>query len=103
MGNTFKILIIFIAFTFLISVVAFTLSIISFMKTNKESFFNNAGDATKTGWYETLNRSCKPNLKKCVVKNNSGSYHYFCSKDCDLKEVKGKEIEEPMNWSVRYA
>ena len=63
------------------------------------------GDAQKTGFYKTFNRKCKPGLNKCVVKNNSGSYHYFCSKDCHLKKenVKGEKIEEPMSWEVRYA
>lgn len=41
---------------------------------------------------------------KCLVKNNSGSYHYFCSDNCVDKEenVKGKKIKEPMAWQVRF-
>ena len=69
--------------------------------------FPKAGDAQKTGWYRTLGRECEPGLNKCVVKNNSGSYHYFCSENpnCSIpgENVSGKKVEEPMDWAVRFA
>lgn len=92
--------------------VALALSIAAIIvATNSEGFadikFPKMGDAQSTGWYRTLGRECKPNDHKCVVKNNSGSYHYFCSKhkNCNIERenVQGELIDEPMAWQVRYA
>ena len=91
-----------------ISVIALAIGIAALIITKQENFstiYPMAGDAQKTGWYRTRNRECKPGLNKCVVKNNSGSYHYFCSKNCNLERenVKGTKVQEPMAWQVRYA
>jgi hypothetical protein len=91
--------------------ISLLLSIASLVISLNEGFANikfpEAGDAQKTGWYRTLNRQCEPGLHKCYIKNNSGSYHYYCSDkdDCYLKDenVKGTKIQEPMAWQVRYA
>lgn len=100
----------------IISIIALFLSIIAISLSIKENFnnikfstikFPTIGPAKKTGWYRTLGRECNPESHKCFIKNNSGSYHYFCSKhkDCNIADenVKGTLIEEPMEWPVRFA
>ena len=73
--------------------IAFVLSIVAIIQINQESF------SVQDGYYQTFNTQCRPNKKKCVVKNNSGSYHYYCSDKCTL----GEEVKEPMDWAVRFA
>ncbi len=96
----------------IISIIALILSIIALIMISKKECFGNIkfptiGPAEKTGWFRTLGKECAPGLNKCFVKNNSGSYHYFCSKhkNCNIADenVKAEKIEEPMAWHVRFA
>lgn len=72
-----------------------------------ESFqnFPKASDAYTSGQYDTMGKECAKGTNKCYIKNPEGTYHYFCSKNCEIPEenVKGTKVEEPMDWQVRYA
>ena len=90
-----------------IAIVAIVFLAIAISKQNPPiEGFPKMGDAFETSWYRTLGRECEPGLYKCRIKKDSGTLHYFCSKNKDCKihqqNVHAELMKEPMSWFDRF-
>lgn len=81
----------------------------TFVNSDKRDYMNlnfpKMGDASKTGVYQTLGRECKSGLNKCFTEGPTGNKHYYCSENCniDRHNIRGRKVEEPMDWFVRFS